>query len=129
MDLAWDSTAMELVFNDDFEIVEGDDEALQAMELQLASNFGEHEFFPGEGLRWEQVIGAPEDGLTLVEAELKRCLLATPGVSSLTSFSAEVTEAGELAFAFEAQLESGAVVSAEGGIDDGGVVSLVPWVG
>ncbi len=115
------------IVKSELRLVDGDEETAQNIRILLDSNFGEWEFGPGEGLRWQQVLGRHGEDLSAAGAELKRCILSAAPEGALTRFELE-QDGEELLLEFEVALSVGEGIKAEGFVDVDGELDLMVWV-
>lgn len=92
-------------------LVAGSDAVAQRIGIRLRRWAGEWFLDLREGIPYLQSVLRKGADLPLVEALFRRCILETPGVASLASFTSELDRSvRRLSISFEARLVDGALV-------------------
>lgn len=114
IDLKLDDNADLAVDTGELELVDGIDEIAQGVAIALRSVKGEYVLDRREGLDlFGRVLGRQDEEIR--DAEIKREILARPGVDELVEYTATVDDATrELAVSFVARAELGATLAVDG---------------
>ncbi len=89
----------------------GAESVAQRLRIRLKLWLGEYLLDTRQGIPYQRLLGSKEDGPGGLEAVLREAVLTCPGISSLESWSYELTSAREAIVAFVARMTDGDPVS------------------